>query len=79
VSRFFLNLRLGSDETLDIEGVEMDGEEDIQRQVLATARDLMSHDIKSGSVDLRCRIDVDDSHGTIVHSLVFKDAVQLLV
>ncbi|HEX8579585.1 MAG TPA: hypothetical protein VIA98_14290 [Allosphingosinicella sp.] len=72
--RFFMHLRDGTDEVLDPDGVEMPAEA-VSGYTLATARDCMANDIRTGTVSLKHRIDVHDEGGQLVHSLAFTDAV----
>ena len=75
--RYFLHLRDGTDEILDPEGVEMPAEA-VNGAALIAARDCIAGDVKSGRLDLHCRIDVHDENGEIVHSLPFADAVEVV-
>ena len=76
---FYLHLRDGTDETLDPEGCEYDDMEALRHGVLASARDVMGSDIKNGGVmDLRYRIDAEDSSGQVVYTLAFKHAVNII-
>jgi hypothetical protein len=77
--RFFLHLRDGTDETLDPEGRELPDMESLRKTVLSEARELMGGDLTSGGViDLRYRIDVEDPNGTVIYSLPFKHAVNVI-
>lgn len=78
MARYFLNLRDGTQELLDPEGVEYASLEIMRKAVLRTARDLMSSDIEQGTIDLRFRIDAEDRHGRIVYTLPFKHAVNII-
>jgi hypothetical protein len=76
--RFFLHLRDGTDELLDPEGKEFPNLESMRSFVLASARDVMSSDMKAGVVDLRFRIDAEDAGGQVIYSLPFKHAVNII-
>ena len=52
-------------------------EEVIAAVSLASARDCMADNEKQGRLDLRCRIDVEDEGGRLVHSLAFADAISV--
>ena len=76
--RYFIHLRDGTTELLDPEGVRFDTLDALREAVLATARDLMSGDIRNGIIDLRFRIDAEDDDGDIVYSLPFEHAVSII-
>jgi hypothetical protein len=78
VPRYFIHLRDGTTELLDPEGVRFDTLDALREAVLATARDLMSGDIRNGLIDLRFRIDAEDESGDIVYSLPFEHAVSII-
>jgi hypothetical protein len=73
-----MNLRDGTEELLDPEGVDCDSLEALRKAVLAAVRDLMSGDVKGGLIDLRFRIDAEDADGVIVYTLPFKHAVNII-
>lgn len=75
--RYFLHLRTGADEVIDMEGIEMPAEA-VAGVVLLQARDCMAGDVRSGRLDLHARIDVHDEGGRLVHSLSFADALDLI-
>jgi hypothetical protein len=75
--RYFMHLRDGKDEVLDPEGLEMPSEAIVGAALLA-ARDCIAGDVKHGKLDLHCRIDVHDESGSIVHSLNFADALEIV-
>ena len=78
MSLYFLHLRDGTEETLDPEGTEFADMEALRHFVLKCARDLMSGDAKDGVIDLRFRIDAEDSDGNIVYSLPFRHALSII-
>jgi hypothetical protein len=79
VTKYFMNLRDGTEELLDPEGVEYVSLDALRKAVLATVRDLMSNDMKVGGViDFRFRIDAEDADGVIVYTLPFKHAVNII-
>jgi hypothetical protein len=73
-----MHLRDGVDETLDPEGLEFVDIDALRTAVLFTARDLMAGDIRNGIVDLRFRIDAEDENGTIVYTLSFQHALNII-
>lgn len=78
MARFYFHLRDDVNEVLDSEGVECPNAEVIATKALAAARDLIAADAKSGAIDMRYRIDVEDTQGEPVHSVQFEDAVSIL-
>jgi hypothetical protein len=74
---YFMHLRDSSDEVLDPDGVRMT-EEAIPGAALLAARDCMAHDLRSGRLDLKYRIDVHNEAGEIVHTLPFADALEIV-
>lgn len=75
---YFMNLRDGTDEMLDPEGVEYESLEALRKAVLNAARDIMSGDMRAGVLDLRFRIDAENEEGMIVYTLPFKHAVSII-
>ena len=78
MTRYFMNLRDGTEELLDPEGVEYESLDALRKAVLATARDLMMGDVSNGLLDFRFRIDAEDADGVIVYTLPFKHAVNII-
>jgi hypothetical protein len=74
---YFLHLRDSTDELLDTEGVLMP-EEAVAGAALLAARDCMAHDLRSGRLELKYRIDVHSETGEIVYTLQFADAVMIM-
>jgi len=72
-----MHLRDGSDEILDPEGVII-AEEAVPGAALTAARDCMAGDLRRGRIEFKYRIDVEDEAGTVVHSLDFADAVEIV-
>ena len=78
MARYYMNLRDGTEELLDPEGVEYPSLDALRKAVLHTVRELMSGDMKSGVLDFRFRIDAEDMDGVIVYSLPFRHAVNII-
>jgi hypothetical protein len=76
--RYFLHLRDHVEQLLDPEGVEYSSVEALRKAVLYAARDLMTGDLREGIIDLRYRIDAEDSAGNIIYSLPFQHAVNII-
>ena len=75
--RYFMHLKDSTDEILDPDGIEMTADA-LPAAALKSARDCIAGDVKDGRIDLHYRIDVLDESGTLVHGLVFSDAVELV-
>ena len=78
MTRYFMNLRDGTEELLDPDGLEFVSLDELRKAVLATARDLMCGDMVAGVLDFRFRIDAEDGAGVIVYTLPFKHAVNII-
>jgi hypothetical protein len=78
MARYFMHIRDGLNELLDPEGRDFSCLEALQTGVLYAVRDLMSGDAAEGVVDLRSRIDAEDSVGRVVYCLPFRDAVTVI-
>jgi hypothetical protein len=74
---YFFHLRDGGDLLIDAEGIQLSGVEAARAFALTQARDIISHDIQLGTVNLAQRIDVVDEDGALVCSLNFTDAVDI--
>jgi hypothetical protein len=73
---YFMHLRAPSEEVLDPDGVRI-SEEALASAALLAARDCMANDLRSGWLDLKYRIDVQNENGEIVHTMQFADAVEI--
>ena len=78
MTRYYMQLRDGTDHLLDPEGLEYADIDDLKKKVLVAVRDLISGDVKGGVIDLRFRIDAEDRDGVIVYTLDFADAVHII-
>ena len=78
MSRYFLHLRDHCDELLDPEGVEFADLEALKKAVIEASRDVMCGDVRNGLIDLRYRIDVENEAGTVIYTLAFSAAVQII-
>jgi hypothetical protein len=73
---YFMHLVDGADTLLDEEGLIL-SEAEVAGAALLAARDCMYHDFRSGCLRLGYRIEVHDQPGKLVHSLEFRDAVEI--
>jgi hypothetical protein len=78
MTRYYMQLRDGTDQLLDPEGIEYADLDDLRKKVALAARDLISGDAISGEIDMRFRIDAEDRDGVIVYTLGFKEAVKII-
>jgi hypothetical protein len=78
MTKYFMNLRDGTEELLDPEGIEYSSLDAMREAVLVTVRDLMCGDMVRGVLDFRFRIDAEDAEGVIVYTLPFKHAVNII-
>jgi hypothetical protein len=76
--RYYMQLRDGTEQMLDPEGIEYADLDDLRKKVLIAVRDLISGDVTSGLVDLRFRIDAEDRDGVIVYTLGFDQALNII-
>ncbi len=74
---YYLHLRDGTDVILDPEGMDMLADA-VPGVALVSARDCMAEDVKQGRLGLNCRIDVHDESGSVVHSLAFAEALEIV-
>ncbi len=78
MAKYFMHLRDGVDELLDLEGLEFADLDALRKAVLFTARDLLAGDVRDGIIDLRFRIDAENADGEIVYTLPFKHAFNVI-
>lgn len=78
MARYFLHLKDGQDEILDPDGEEHVSLESLRASMLGSARDLIAHDAKMGTIDLRYRIEAHTEAGDILQTLPFDEAVTII-
>lgn len=78
MTRYFMQLRDGTEQLLDPDGIEYSDMDELRKKVLIAVRDLISGDVRSGVVDLRFRIDAEDRDGVIVYTLDFAEALTII-
>jgi hypothetical protein len=78
MTRYLMNLRDGAEVLLGPDGVAYESRHTLREAVLRTVRDVMAGDLVRGVIDLRFRIDAEDAAGSIVHTLPFKQAVEII-
>jgi hypothetical protein len=77
MAKFFFHLRDHTDQVLDPEGIECPNAAVVEAKAMEAARDIIGNDAKAGAIDMRYRIDVEDTSDRIVHTLEFEDAVSI--
>lgn len=77
MARYFFHLHESAGFLKDEEGLELPDGDAVRQEALKGARSILGHDVQSGSLDLRGRIEVADAHGRVVLVLPFHEAVQL--
>ena len=75
MTRYYFHFRDGVDSALDPDGRECDDLQAVGRIAVKAARDIIASEVRTGAVDLRYRIDVEDGTGALVHTIDFEDAV----
>lgn len=75
---YFFHLCDGSHHLLDVEGQELPDLDAAKAFALLCARDTLSHEMRNGLLDLRVRLDVADTAGTVIHTLPLEEAFQVL-
>ena len=78
MARYYFHLRDGTDTLFDREGRELAGAAAIEEAALREARSIISGDAREGHILLAQRIDVEDEGHAVVHSLEFRDAVEIV-
>jgi hypothetical protein len=75
---YFFHLRDGIDTLIDAEGIDLEDVKAARASALFQARDIISHEVLRGNINLAQRIDVFDEADRLVCSLKFDDAVEIL-
>ncbi len=78
MDRYFFHFRNHTDRIIDPEGIELPSIDAAKSEALRAARDILSHEIRIGVIDLRSRIDVEDGDSRVLHSLPLKDAFKVI-
>jgi hypothetical protein len=73
-----MHLRDSVDELLDPDGQEFANLDAPKAAVLFSARDLIAGDVRNGIIDLRYRIDAENSDGEVIYTLPFKHAFTVI-
>jgi len=72
------HLRNGTDQLLDPEGIDLPNLGAVRTQALRNARDTLSNELRDGRLDLRYWIDVEDTDGRAVFSLLLGNAFETI-
>ena len=78
MARYYMQLRDGTDQLLDPDGIEYADLDELRKAVLRGVRDMIGGDAISGEIDMRFRVDAEDCDGVIVYTLAFKEAVRII-
>lgn len=79
MATFFFHLRDGRDHTLDPEPVELPDIAAAARRALREARVILGNDLQeSGRIKLDYRIDIEDETGSVIYTLPFTEAVEIV-
>jgi hypothetical protein len=78
VPRYYMQLRDGTDQLLDPDGIERADLDALRKDVLMAVRAMISEEVKGGVIDLRFRIDAEDREGVIVYTLAFAEALKII-
>ena len=72
------HLRNGTDQLLDPEGIDLPNLGAVRTQALRSARDTLSNELRDDRLDLRYWIDVEDTDGRAVFSLLLGNAFETI-
>ncbi len=75
--RFYLHLCDGGGFVEDEEGVELPDETAARTAALASARDIMMDEVRSGTLDLTSSIKVENEQRVLLFTLAFAEAVHI--
>jgi hypothetical protein len=77
MARYFFHLHEGGQRLPDPDGMEIDDLDGLREAALTGARSIVSHDARSGVIDLSGSIEVADTQGRVVLVVSFADAVRI--
>ena len=77
MAHYYFHLVNGGDSLIDPEGRDMADPSLIPAAALRGARNMMSHDMLDGAINLGFAIQVRDELGEVIHDLSFRDAVKI--
>lgn len=75
---YYFHLRNAQHRVLDSTGRQLDGMDAVKAAALQEARGVIAEDVKTGKLDLRHTIDVEDGSGNRVYRLDLRDAVEIV-
>jgi hypothetical protein len=75
---FYFHLRDGVETLLDHHGRKLGDATQVPALALVEARSLIGQEALQGRIDLDQRIEVESPMGTVVHTLNFDDAVEIV-
>jgi hypothetical protein len=78
MAHYYFHLVNGGDSLIDPEGRDMTDASMIPAAALRDARNILSHDMLDGEINLGCAIEVRDDTGGLIYDLSFHDAVTII-
>lgn len=78
MARYHLHIYCDDSFAEDQEGIECPNLEAAKAEAMKGARSILADDLMQGRVDLRGRIDVADDTGSVVETIRFEDAVEIV-
>lgn len=78
MARYHLHIHCDDRVAEDEDGIEFPNLEAAKAEALKGARSILADDLMRGRVDLRGRIDVADDTGSVVETVRFEDAVEIV-
>jgi hypothetical protein len=77
MARYYMHSCNGHGFTEDEVGIELPDRQAAMRKAVEAARDIMSHDVRSGILDLTSFIEVEDEQHNLIFTLTFLEAVTI--
>lgn len=77
MTRYFFDLHQCGSITSDEEGRELTGMAQARDTAVAAARDVMMGELARGHLCLSCHIEIREAGGTMVGTVLFRDAVEV--
>jgi len=77
VPRYYLHICNGSGFVEDEEGQELADDEAARAQAIASARDIMAAEMRTGELDLSSFIEIEDERRSLLFTITFAEAVKI--
>ena len=75
--RYYLHICNGSGFVEDEEGQELADDEAARAQAIASARDIMAAEMRTGELDLSSFIEIEDERRSLLFTITFAEAVKI--